>query len=692
MALRGSPGSVDERPSAAPAVFRARQGLPEQSGLHWRNLLFLSILLALLIAILHLFFRTGFAGENYLLLALTTSLWVAGGWELHRGALKALRQARVSVDTLLALGPTVVYGMSLVATFLPHLLTPTILYATTALLMIPIFLGKYLEARVEGQTREAVQTLIRSYARPAHVIREGVERESPIEQIQVGDELIVRPGERIPVEGVITEGASLVEEPGPGGKLPVEKGAGDTVIGASMNHQGLLKIRVSGAGTDLVSRDTARLMEAAERSRTSRQQLSEAITRSFAASVLVMAGVTLLGWLLVGNSAAFPASLPGVAPPWIVASTSAVALLIIACSNVPGLATPMVMMAALGQGAQLGIVIRGGEGLEQMLAAQVVLLDTVGTITKSKPVLTDVIALPGFDEQELLRLVASAEQGSEHPLASAIIEGAQGRGLVLDKRPEAYTALIGRGLEARVGGHDVLVGTRRLLRERAIDFAPLEATMERFEVAGKTVVLAAIDGLAAGLVATSNSLKIGSAEAISQLRKQGLDLWMITGDNPRAAQITATQAAIPSDHIFAEVLAQDKAGLVKQFQKQGLSVAFVGDGINDVPALTQANIGFAVGTGTDITIEAADVTLVKDNLKSAATLLDLSRATMRTIKQNLLWNIAYKSILIPFAILSPLFPFLRENAPLFAAGAIVFFSVTIMSNSLRLLRFGRKAR
>ncbi len=408
--------------------------------------------------------------------------------------------------------------------------------------------------------------------------------------------------------------------------------------------------------------------------------------------MLVIASLTFIGWAVFGHLIASPAQVGGMAAmnnPWIVAIIAAVAVLVVACPCALGLATPTAIMVGTGKGAEKGILIRGGESLERIQAVRAVLLDKTGTITKGKPELTDVVALSGKNEDEMLRLVSTAERGSEHPLATAIVEGARARGLVLNTSPARFTAIAGGGLEAKVEGHDVLVGTRRLLSERAIAFTTLEADMEVLEGQGKTVMLAAIDGEVVGLVAVSDTVKVGSVEAVQQLSEQGLAVWMITGDNRRAAQAIAAQVGIPAEHVLAEVLPEDKANQVKRLQEQGLVVAFAGDGINDAPALVQSDAGIAMGTGTDIAMEASDITLVKGNLKSVATALALSRATMRTIKQNLFWAFAYNVILIPMAILSPVIPFLRENAPIFAAAAMALSSVTVVTNSLRLRRFGR---
>jgi Cu+-exporting ATPase len=347
-------------------------------------------------------------------------------------------------------------------------------------------------------------------------------------------------------------------------------------------------------------------------------------------------------------------------------------------------------MVGTGKGAEQGILIKGGESLERIQAVRAILLDKTGTITKGRPELTDVVTVGDRTADEMLRLVAEAEQGSEHPLAVAIVDGAKARGLILGEPSEHFSAIPGRGLEATVAGHNVLVGTRRLSSQRSLAFDALEERLAALELQGKTTMLVAIDREVVGLVAVADTVKVGSTEAVKQLHEQGLAVWMITGDNRRVAQAIATQVGISSKHILAEVLPEDKANQVKRLQKQGLIVAFAGDGINDAPALVQADTSIAMGTGTDIAMEASDITLVKGNLKSIATALALSRATLRTIKQNLFWAFAYNVILIPIAILSPLIPFLRENAPIFAAAAMALSSVTVVSNSLRLRRFGRK--
>jgi Cu+-exporting ATPase len=658
-----------------------------------RNLLVLAVALSLPVMILSMFFMDRFPGENVLLLLLTTPVWAIVGWEFHRGALKNARHFSANMDTLVSLGSSAAYLLSVVATFWPALVGRMTFYDTTALIVTLIFLGKYLEARAKGQTNHAIKQLIGLQPRTAHVLRAEREIELPVEQIRVGDELLVRPGEKIPVDGAIVAGSSAVDESMiTGESVPVERGVGDAVIGATLNQRGLLRVRATRVGADTVLASIIRLVEQAQGSKAPVQRLADRVAAIFVPTVLVIAALTFVLWAIVGNVIGAPVS--GMSPMhvdtasvWITAIVAAVAVLVVACPCALGLATPTAIMVGTGKGAEQGILIKGGESLERIQAVRAVLLDKTGTITNGKPALTDVLALAGVQSDELLRLVALAEQGSEHPLAAAIIEGAQTRGLSVTGYPERFNALAGRGLEATVEGHTLLIGTRSLLGEHGLATEALEEQLVRFEEQGKTAMLVALDGRLAGVVVVADTLKQGSKEAVSRLREQGLDVWMITGDNRRAAEYIAAQVGIPVTHVLAEVLPGAKARQVKDLQKRGRgAVAFAGDGINDAPALVQADAGIAMGTGTDVAMEAADITLVKGNLKSIATALELSRATMRTIRQNLFWAFAYNVILIPTAILSPLIPFLREQAPIFAAAAMALSSVTVVSNSLRLRR------
>ncbi len=652
-----------------------------------RTLLIVGLVLTIPVVILSMFFMNRFPGENTLLLMLTTPIWAIVGWEFHRGALKTLRYGSANMDTLISLGSTAAYGMSVVATFFPHVVGSVTFYDTAALIITLIFLGKYLEAHAKGQTSEAIKKLMGLQARTAHVIRDKKEVELPLEQVRVGDEVIVRPGEKIPVDGIVLTGSSSVDESMiTGESLPVEKVVGDLLIGATINQHGLLHMRTTKVNTDTLLASIIRMVEQAQASKAPIQRLADTISSIFVPTVLSIAALTFIGWSVIGQMT-MAGNRPVASDPWIIAVVAAVAVLVVACPCALGLATPTAMMVGMGRGAQQGILIKNGESLERIQAVRAVLLDKTGTITKGKPELTDIVTVPGTSEQDLLRWVAEVEQGSEHPLASAIVNGAKARGLSLGTAPQHLIALVGRGLEATVEGHHVLVGTRRLFSERSIADVAVEKQLAILEQQGKTVMLVAIDGALAGLVAVADTIKDDSVEAIEQLQAQGFSVWMITGDNRRTAQAIAKQVGISSEHILAEVLPEDKANQVKHLQEQGWTVAFAGDGINDAPALVQADVGIAMGTGTDIAMETSDITLVKGNLKSVTTALALSRATLHIIKQNLFWAFAYNVILIPTAILSPLIPFLKEQAPIFAAAAMALSSVTVVNNSLRLRRF-----
>jgi len=657
-----------------------------------RNLLILGIVLTVPVVILSMFFMNRFPGENYLLLFLTTPVWAVVGWEFHRGAINSLRHGSANMDTLVSLGSTAAYILSVVATFFPQVFGPVTFYDTTALIVTLIFLGKYLEARAMRQTNEAINKLMGLQACTAHVVRDGQEVEIPIEQVKVGDEMFVRPGEKIPVDGIVLSGISSVDESMiTGESIPIEKVEGEPLIGATINQRGLLRMRATKVGADTVLANIIHMVEQAQGSKAPIQRLADTISGIFVPVVLVIAGLTFIGWAIIGQMAAIStAGTMGASNTWIVAIVAAVAVLVVACPCALGLATPTAIIVGTGKGAEQGILIKGGESLERIQAVRAILLDKTGTITRGKPKLTDVISLSDIQADDMLRLVAEAEQGSEHPLAAAIVGGAKARGLLLSATPELVTTIAGRGLEVTVEGHAVLVGNLRLLSERSIAFDAVGERLIALEQQGKTVMIVVIDRNVAGLVAVADTVKFGSEEALKQLHALGLEVLMITGDNKRASQAIAEQVGISAEHVLAEVLPEDKANQVKRLQEQGLVVAFAGDGINDAPALVQADAGIAMGTGTDIAMEASDITLVKGNLKSVATAFALSRATMRTIKQNLFWAFAYNVVLIPIAILSPLIPFLRENAPIFAAAAMALSSVSVVSNSLRLRRFGRK--
>ncbi len=604
--------------------------------------------------------------HNYLLALLTLPVWAIVGWSFHRGALINLRHGAANMDTLVSLGSTVAFVYSVVAMIaLPG---QYVYFDTAALIITLIYLGKYLEAAAKGRTSEAIKALMGLQPRTARVIRNGQERDLPIAQVVSGDALLVRPGERVPVDGVVTGGESAVDEAMiTGESLPVRKGQGDDVIGATVNGAGLLHIEATRVGRDTVLAGIVRLVEQAQGSKAPVQRLADRISSVFVPIVLVLAALTFLGWLLTGHAFA-QALIP------------AIAVLVIACPCALGLATPTAIMVGTGRGAREGILIKGGESLERIQALRSIVLDKTGTVTVGKPAVTDVVALADLRDSEVLRLAAGVERGSEHPLGAAVVRGAEERGLALPPLPTAFRSITGGGVEGTVEGRAVLVGSRRLLGERGISSDGAETRLQALEAEGKTALLVVVDGRLVGLVAVADTVKDGAAEAVSQLRALGLDVTMLTGDNRRTAAAIGRIAGI--ERIIAEVRPEQKAAEVERLQGREQVVAMVGDGINDAPALARADVGIAMGTGTDVAMAAADITLVGGDLRAIPRAIALSRATMRVIRQNLFWAFFYNVILIPLAAFGVI-------TPIFAAAAMALSSVTVVSNSLRLGRFGR---
>jgi len=606
--------------------------------------------------------------HNYLLALLTLPVWAIVGWSFHRGALINLRHGTANMDTLVSLGSTVAFVYSVVAMIaLPG---QYVYFDTAALIITLIYLGKYLEAAAKGRTGEAIKALMGLQPRTARVIRNGQERDLPIAQVVSGDALLVRPGERVPVDGVVTGGESAVDEAMiTGESLPVRKGQGDDVIGATVNGAGLLHVEATRVGRDTVLAGIVRLVEQAQGSKAPVQRLADRISGVFVPIVLVLATLTFLGWLLTGHAFA-QALIP------------AIAVLVIACPCALGLATPTAIMVGTGRGASEGILIKGGESLERIQALRSIVLDKTGTVTVGKPAVTNVVALAGLPDSEVLRLAAGVERGSEHPLGAAVVRGAAERGLTLPPLPAAFRSITGGGVEGVVEGRAVLVGSRRLLGERGIVVDSAETRLQAFESEGKTALLVAVDGRLAGLVAVADTVKDGAAEAVRQLRALGLDVALLTGDNRRTAEAIGRIAGI--ERVIAEARPEEKAAEVARLQGRGQVVAMVGDGINDAPALARADVGIAMGTGTDVAMAAADITLVRGDLRTIPRAIALSRATMRVIRQNLFWAFFYNVILIPLAAFGVI-------TPIFAAAAMALSSVTVVSNSLRLNR-SRAAR
>jgi len=607
--------------------------------------------------------------HNYLLALLALPVWAYVGKGFHRGALTNLRHGAANMDTLISLGSSVAYLYSLAVTFAGS--DQPVYYDTAALIVTLIYLGKYLEAAAKGRTGDAIRRLAGLRPRVARVVRNGVERDLPIEQVVTGDSLLIRPGEQVPVDGVVEMGESSVDESMlTGESLPAAKGPGDDVVGATINGAGLLRIRATAVGRNTVLAGIIRLVEQAQGSKAPVQRLADRISAIFVPAVLGLAVLTFLGWLATGHG--FGQAL-----------VPAIAVLVIACPCALGLATPTAIMVGTGRGAGMGILIKGGQSLERIRALTTVLLDKTGTVTEGKPRVTDILAAADWAVDEVLRLAAGVERASEHPLGAAVVREAEARGLPLPLTPTIFRSITGGGVQATVDVYDVLIGSRRLLSENGIVTTSHATEVDALEAAAKTALLVAIDGRLAGIIAVADTIKDGAREAVASLHALGLQVGLVTGDNARTAAAIARQAGI--EQVVAEVRPEEKAAEVARLQALGQVVAMVGDGINDAPALVTADVGVAMGTGTDIAMAAADITLVRGDLRAVPEAIALSRATMRTIKQNLFWAFIYNVLLIPLAAFGVV-------NPIFAAASMALSSVSVIANSLRLGRFGRNPR
>ena len=603
-------------------------------------------------------------------LALATPVQFIIGWSFYVGAFKALRSRSANMDVLVALGTSAAYFYSLYLSLdslsMPHGHTPQLYYETSSILITLILLGKWFEALAKGRSSQAIKTLMGLQAKTALVLKDGVETVVPIEGVVPGDVLIVKPGEKIPVDGVVIGGVSSVDESMlTGESIPVEKKEGDTVIGATVNKHGVLRIQAAKVGSETALAQIIRVVEEAQGSKAPIQRVADVISGIFVPIVVGIAVVTFLVWFFFVTPGSFAEALE-----------KAIAVLVIACPCALGLATPTSIMAGSGRAAEYGILFKGGEHLEAAQGLQAIVLDKTGTITRGQPELREVVPAEGWDEAALLRLVGAAERGSEHPLADALVAGARARALELPEAT-AFEAVPGHGITAVVEDRRVLAGTRRLMAREGVDVAAAEAGMAALEAAGQTVLLVAVDGVYAGMVAVSDTVKETSKAAVARLKEMGLHVVMITGDNVRTAQAIAAEVGI--DEVLAEVLPEGKAAEVKKLQARGLKTAMVGDGINDAPALAVADVGIAIGTGTDVAMEAADVTLMRGDLEGVPDAIAMSKRTMGNIKQNLFWALAYNSIGIPVAAAGFLAPWL-------AGAAMALSSVSVVLNALRLQR------
>lgn len=608
---------------------------------------------------------------------LATGVQFGPGLRFYRQGGPALIRGAPDMNSLVMLGTSAAYGYSVVATFLPGILPAEsvhVYYEASAVIITLVLLGRYLEARAKGATSEAIRTLMGLRPRTARVWRDGDWTEVDVDQVLPGDRVQVRPGERIPVDGVVEEGRSWVDESMITGEpVPVDKPVGAALVGGTINGQGAMTLKAQRVGSDTVLAQIIRMVESAQAARLPIQNLVDQVTRYFVPAVMGIALVTFLVWFFFGP-----------APALTLALVNAVAVLIIACPCAMGLATPTSIMVGTGKGAEMGVLFRGGDALQSLRDVQVVALDKTGTLTRGRPELTGITVLEDWDEARVLTLAAALESRSEHPLAQAVVRGARERGLTLPE-VERFESLTGRGLQGRVDGHALIIGSPRFLAEAGVDLGNAQEAVARLAGQGSTPVLVAVDHRPAALLGISDPPKPSSAAAVARLKSLGLKVVMITGDDERTARAVARQLGI--DEVVAQVLPEGKVDAVQRLRASGDKVAFVGDGINDAPALAAADVGLAIGSGTDVAMESAGVVLMSDDLRQVAHAIALSRATIRNIKQNLFWAFAYNATLLPVAagVLYPFFGLLLS--PVFAAAAMSLSSVSVLTNALRLKRF-----
>ncbi len=612
-----------------------------------------------------------------LVLAIPVQFWA--GLEFYRATIPALKHRTANMDTLVAIGTTVAFAYSAFVTLFPHIpqsigIDPAPYFDVSTIIIGLILLGRYFEAKAKGQTSEAIKKLIGLQAKTARVLKNDKEVDIPIDQVQINDVIRVRPGEKIPVDGQIVDGESSIDESMVTGEsIPVDKTKGDMVIGATFNKAGTFTYKATKVGQETMLAQIIKLVQEAQGSKAPIQRIADLISSFFVPIVIMLAFTTFGVWYIVGPSPAF-----------LFAMLNTVAVLIIACPCAMGLATPTAIMVGTGKGAEHGILIKDAQSLEIAHKINTIIFDKTGTLTKGKPEVTDIVSVNKFKESEILRLAASIEKGSEHSLAEAIVKKAEEKKATLASVSK-FKAIAGHGVEGMIEDHKIFLGNRRLMNTEHVSVASFNNDISRLENGGKTVMMLAVDGKLAGLIAVADTVKESAIEGVKALQKLGIEVAMITGDNKQTADAIAKKLGIK--RVLAEVLPDQKEAEVRKIQKEGKKVAMVGDGINDAPALAAADIGIAMGTGTDVAIEAANITLVNKDLRSVAAAINLSKKTMRTIKLNLMWAFGYNIILIPVAM-GALYPFFNILLnPIFASVAMAMSSISVVSNSLLLKKY-----
>ena len=650
---------------------------PETELKRLRMLLVVSVIFTIPILLLTVLMPFSINVNNYLLFLLETPVQFIVGWRFYRGAYDSLRNRMGNMDLLIALGTTAAWIYSSIITFLPSIFpTKGVYFDSAAVIITLVLLGNLLEQVSKGRATEAVRKLADLQPRIARVIRDGSEVDVPVERVQVNDIVLVRPGERIPVDGVVTEGGSAVNESAiTGESMPVEKVEGDQVIGSTLNGYGLLKVRASKVGSDTVLSKIIQLVEEAQMAHVPIQRIADKVAEYFVPSVILIAIAAALGLFFLGGQTLN------------VAILAFVSVIVIACPCALGLATPVAILVGTAKGAQNGILIKGGEYLEMAHKLETIVFDKTGTLTVGEPSVTDVIPVGGHSEEELLRLSALAERGSEHPLGRAVIRAAEEKHIEIPLA-SSFKAIPGQGVVVRDGDQIILLGNQKLMTENEVNVQSVETVISNLEAQGKTVMILTHDKELVGVIGLADTLKEDSAETIRRLKDMKIEVVMLTGDNLRTAKTVAAKLGI--NRVVADVLPDEKESVIKKLQDEGKVVGMVGDGINDAPALASANVGIAIGSGTDVAVETGGIVLIRNDLRNVVTAIKLSKATVRKIKQNLFWAFCYNIALIPIAAgaLIPFFgPGIYNVLPFLAAGAMATSSVTVVGNSLLLNRF-----